>query len=318
MLLSLSPSSISTVTAESGIIATDVVAAADGNMTVTYAITSESDSEYTLTISGSGALADYSAGNTPWAEYNSKITKVIIEEGLKALSAGAFSGLSALAEISVALSTTAIDETALPSHSFILKGYMNHVSGTFAESHNNIVFKAKTLRILAIGNSHTADWSAWVEPIFSDLDAELETKFELTKLTFGGRGLVKPTSRGSHYEVANGKGDYQYTEADRNNYINAFKKTYDIVIMQDYHESTSTDDKDGGANYADDIQTAVNWIHTEAPGAKIIWFADWADKNYNKADLELSWKQSIKAMAVKSIVSCCANWGHRRLIAKPF
>ena len=78
MLLSLIPSSISTVTAESGIIATDVVAAADGNMTVTYAITSESDSEYTLTISGSGALADYSAKNTPWAEYNSKITKVII------------------------------------------------------------------------------------------------------------------------------------------------------------------------------------------------------------------------------------------------
>ena len=231
MLLSLIPSSISTVTAESGIIATDVVAAADGNMTVTYAITSESDSEYTLTISGSGALADYSAKNTPWAEYNSKITKVIIEEGIKALSADAFSRLSALTEISVALSTTAIDETALPSHSFILKGYMNHVSGTFAESHNNIVFKAKTLRILAIGNSHTADWSAWVDPIFSDLDAGVETNFELTQFTFGGRGLVKPTSRGSHYEVANGIGDYQYTESDRNNYINAFKKTYDIMLI---------------------------------------------------------------------------------------
>ena len=302
MLLSLVTSSFSTLAADADIIASGSTFAADGNKTLNYTVTEEPDSTYTLTLSGNGALADYSSAETPWAVYNGKIAKVVIEEGITSLSSGAFSGLSALSNISVAQSVTAISDAALPSHNFTLKGYMNHISGEFAESRDNITFKAKSLRILAIGNSHTADWSAWTGIILSDLAKELETDFELTPLTFGGRGLVKPTSRGSHYEVANGIGDYVYTEADRNNYINAFKKTYDIVIMQDYHESTDADDKDGGAGYADDIETAVSWLHKEAPGAKIIWFADWAEKNSNKGDLEFSWRQSMKAVeAVKAL-----------------
>ena len=296
MLISMLPLSISADSTESTVILTQgTTASANGTESISYEVISVSNNEFVLTVGGKGALADYSNTVVPWAQYNNSITKIVVEEGITALSSGAFSDIVNLKEISIALSVESISDMALPDSSFILKGYLNHVSGVYAETRSNITFKAKELRILAIGNSHTADWSEWTGNIFSDLSSGLETEFTLNRVIYGGRTLVysNPNNdRGSHYEEANNPNSATYQW-----YADAFEKTYDIVIIQDYHESTSTDANDGGANYADNIQIAVNWIHTEAPGAKVVWFADWADKSYNGANLDFSWNQSMKAIS---------------------
>lgn len=56
------------------------------------------DENGTLTISGTGEMADYTAdGSQPWAGYSAQISSLIIENGVTKLGAFAFDGLSALA-----------------------------------------------------------------------------------------------------------------------------------------------------------------------------------------------------------------------------
>ena len=56
----------------------------------------------TLIISGTGAMADYSAGNQPWAAYQSGITKVIIGSGVTEVSSNAFIGCENLTTVTIA------------------------------------------------------------------------------------------------------------------------------------------------------------------------------------------------------------------------
>ena len=58
------------------------------------------DENGTLTISGTGEMADYTAdGGQPWAGYSAQISSLIIENGVTKLGAFAFDGLSALATV---------------------------------------------------------------------------------------------------------------------------------------------------------------------------------------------------------------------------
>ena len=55
-----------------------------------------------LIISGTGAMADYSAGYQPWAAYNAGITKVIIGSGVTEVSSSAFIGCENLTTVTIA------------------------------------------------------------------------------------------------------------------------------------------------------------------------------------------------------------------------
>ena len=50
----------------------------------------------TLTISGSGAMANYNGYNMPWISYKSQITKLVIEDGVTTIGEAAFSGCQSL------------------------------------------------------------------------------------------------------------------------------------------------------------------------------------------------------------------------------
>ena len=51
------------------------------------------DDEYTLTISGSGAMSDYSVDEAPWyASYQTSIKSIVIEDGVTSIGSGAFNG----------------------------------------------------------------------------------------------------------------------------------------------------------------------------------------------------------------------------------
>ena len=59
-------------------------------------IWSFSSTTNTLTISGTGAMADYDADSQPWAAFKTDITTVIIEDGVTAVGSNAFNGCTDL------------------------------------------------------------------------------------------------------------------------------------------------------------------------------------------------------------------------------
>ena len=256
-----------------------------------YALTDNGNNTYTLQITGSGDLYDYTSKNTPWINYSDEITDVTVGSGITKLTSGAFSGLTKLKSVDVPESDLEIEDAAFPDTAFVLYGYSNHASGRYAEAHNNVQLKLKSLRILAMGNSHTVDYTQFVENVLKDIDQDVATKITVERLTpMGGRGLtIDQGDRGNHYASAHNSQDSTYQQ-----YQKAFAKTWDVVVMQDYHESSSA--KYGGAKYATEIQKAVEWLHKDAKGAKIVWFADWAEKSSNSGDLQKTYELSMEAV----------------------
>ena len=244
----------------------------------------------TLVLCGSEALANHA--QKPWAAYAGTITTVVLEEGITTLPAGAFTDLSALERVEMANSVTSIEEGAFPARPFTLVGWLNHPGGRYAQAHPNVTLSLKELRILSFGNSHTDDYSWWfTKTIFNDLTAATGITFTFQKVTSGARRMISQAKVGAHYLIANDP-----THAEYAKYQNALAKTWDYVVIQDYHESTYADI--GGANFVDDVATTVDWLHRDAPGAKIAWYADVVE--YQARDAQLSagdyYARSVAAM----------------------
>ena len=71
------------------------------------------DAAGTLTVSGTGAMKDFSYyRNTPWYQSRSSIKAVVIENGVTAIGDSAFSSCSSLSSITIPASVTAIGDSA--------------------------------------------------------------------------------------------------------------------------------------------------------------------------------------------------------------
>ncbi len=99
-----------------------------GESSVTWALTAnggkvtvdgEEKDAYTLTISGTGAMADYSwdekVGQTPWISYSSQITKVVIGEGVTYIGNYATYKCSNAIELNISSTVTEMGSSALNS-----------------------------------------------------------------------------------------------------------------------------------------------------------------------------------------------------------
>ena len=86
----------------------------NNGMDVTWALTdTDTDGTYeTLTISGSGNMADYTTDNQPWAAFKPDITIVVIEDGVTRIGIYAFYQFTALTSVSIASSVTTIRASA--------------------------------------------------------------------------------------------------------------------------------------------------------------------------------------------------------------
>ncbi|MBO5333772.1 MAG: leucine-rich repeat protein [Clostridia bacterium] len=65
-----------------------------------------------LTISGHGAIEDYSTGNRPWQDFKDDIETVIIGDGVTAIGMNAFYSCYSLSSITIGSGVTAIDDSA--------------------------------------------------------------------------------------------------------------------------------------------------------------------------------------------------------------
>lgn len=84
---------------------------------ITWALTQNNEDDenptYTLTISGSGAMADYkTASDVPWNTYNKQITDGIVENGITHLGARTFVLTENLSSVTLADSLISIGESA--------------------------------------------------------------------------------------------------------------------------------------------------------------------------------------------------------------
>ena len=145
------------------------------------------------------------------------------------------------------------------------------------------------LQVLLIGNSHTVDMTEWTDLVLQD--SGLEDQIQITRLTpMGGRKLfTDDTVRSSHITAAQWTGtDDEWNETHPgenvgantryyNAQLNSDSKTWDLVVVQDWEESTVNSDS---AAVASGIQRAVKWLRnypSVTDNTKIAWAADWPD-----------------------------------------
>ena len=223
---------------------------------------SEKTGKLRLNITGTGSMNSYETENdVPWHEIMDSIGEVAIGEEISGFDAKAFP-------------EDAVYKLCLNSEAF-----------EFAEE-NGFDIKIEKLRILCIGNSHTADYSGFIGNILADMEnAGLETEITISRAQIGSIGLysgrnsnVNATYR-SHLEAINNKtGAYNYLAKNR----------YDLVIVQDYMESVV----DSPEVFKAGIVSFIGKVKEIASGngkgePQVAWFADWVDIRSTGGDTAL-------------------------------
>ena len=133
---------------------------AEGNEgSVQWALTNDDgDGSYTLTISGSGAMADYTVNinnakaTQPWRASKTgveikKITKVVVSEGVTSIGNFAFNGLTAVSEYDIGAGVSTIKPWALDTSAakvFNLNGNTN-----FQTDNNGVLFSKDGTTLIA-------------------------------------------------------------------------------------------------------------------------------------------------------------------------
>ena len=142
------------------------------------------DAAGTLTVSGTGAMKDFSYyRNTPWYQSRSSIKAVVIENGVTAIGDSAFSSCSSLSSITIPASVTAIGDSAFD-------GCRSLTSITIPESVTTIGYRAfsgcSSLKDVSI-----TDLAAWCSIAFGNEEAN--PLYKAKNLYLNGQKLVSVT-----------------------------------------------------------------------------------------------------------------------------
>ena len=234
-----------------------------------------------LSVSGKGKLPVFASfDETPWKSQVGNVTEIKISDGVESISSDAFSGFTSLKAVYIPESVETICAEAFPENvSFTVWGYYKSAAQHFAENNPQLKFSLIKLRIMTVGNSHTADYLQWKDNIFSDLkNAGLATTVEFSDCLVGAAQMyfedykyAGENSRKSHYLQGSNPNSPKYSTSQ---YVKLRDGKYDLVLIQDFRESIM---EKYAESFPDAISNVMRWLRNEHPNADIAWVADWSD-----------------------------------------
>ena len=146
----------------------------------------------TLTIGGTGAMADYDQTTAPWAFLSDKITRVIIGEGVTKVGSNAFQGCTALNDVFVkgagtlTIGTAAFDATKTPAiyvptgQEAAYQTAWSAYAGSIGEYMNcgadaMAVYDAATKTLTICGKGAMTDFASAADQPWKSLQGQLQT-----------------------------------------------------------------------------------------------------------------------------------------------
>ena len=267
--------------------------------TIQYTISSDGK---TLTVTGSGTLNAGSAG-TEWETKVGDVKNLVIESAIT-IQNGALNNMTALETVDAVRGVKVVGgKNVFPNAGTILiRGYadaQNDSLESYAKA-QKIKFQLKELNILCIGNSHTYDYTTYMQSILNDVNANLEgTKVQLSFIQHGSRkiGITQTYSDGkatnySHesciQDVVNKVKDSSAmssndVDGDYFKNLNPASNTWDLIIIQDYRESCEYASTDSSYVFIDHLRDTIKDLRFLQPTAQVAWFMDWMDTyDYSK------------------------------------
>ena len=272
-----------------------------GNIgTIQYTISSDGK---TLTVTGSGTLSADMATDAWTSEKVGSVENLVIESEIT-INNGALNNMTALKTVDAVRGVKVADgKNVFPNAGTILiRGYAD-AQNTSLESYakaNSIKFQLKELNILCIGNSHTYDYTTYMQSILNDVNANLEgTKVQLSFIQHGSRkiGITQTYSDGkatnySHesciQDVVNkvkGSSAMSSNDVDGDYFknLNPASNTWDLIIIQDYRESCAYASTDSSYVFIDHLRDTIKDLRFLQPTAQVAWFMDWLDHSEDAA-----------------------------------
>ena len=220
---------------------------------LTYRLNAASEEgKLNLVISGTGGMTAYAeAAEAPWYGVADCISDVTISEGVTNIPNGV---MPAKASYHV---------------------FLNSYAYSYAVS-NNYKIQLDKLRVLCIGNSHTADYSQFLPNIITDLKNDgLQIEIVINKSITGSISMF--SGRNSNANAAN-RSQLAAIQNGVGAYNNLVKNRYDLIIIQDYLESVVDEPAVFAAGISNFIQTIKTIAAENGNGEpQIAWFADWVD-----------------------------------------
>ena len=227
-----------------------------GNLTWTF-----DDQTGTLTISGEGEIPDYT-GDTqaPWAQFNGQIKNIVVEKGVTAIGANAFSGVTDLTSAKIDRTVEKIDDSAFNTEdSFTIEAKRGSAALKYAQEHQDKVTLKEdvTANILFIGNSYTEDAREYLRYVFEQYDFGADVN--LGHLYSGGK-TVAYYANCARNETSNsydyGEGDFD-TESPRAQEDNSASGQYSLTYLKSTGDDVAFTSQ--GVKTIEDAMEDMDW-----------------------------------------------------------
>ena len=195
------------VTVTATLISTSGTCGKTENDNVTWAVTDEDQNGTyeTITISGTGKMADYGSNNQPWVAFRSDITTVVIENGVTYIGANAFYGYSNLSTVSGGSNVTSVGSYVFNATKWLDNlptglTYVGHVAYRFKGNGTSVTLDENTTQI-AENCFHGSGLASIVIPasVTSIGENAFYNCINLTSATFAEGSLLESIGRCAFY-----------------------------------------------------------------------------------------------------------------------
>ena len=283
--------------------------------TIQYTISSDGK---TLTVTGSGDLSAGSASNAWTSEKVGSVENLVIESAIT-INKGALNNMTALKTVDAVRGVKVVGgENVFPNaNTILIRGYADARKDSLESyaKENSIKFQLKELNILCIGNSHTDDYTTYMQSILNDVNANLDgTKVTFSRIVFGSRkiGLDGSYSNSSdinysHESCIQDVVDKVFNSSTTSAHdvtgayfksLNPAANTWDLIIIQDYRESCSTN---SGYVFIDHLRNTIKDLRHLQPTAQVAWFMDWLDHSEDEAHYTNNSLENYKLASKKGV-----------------